>query len=112
MIERGMTAKIQPNLLQRNPSVFEGNARAWLTRSGGKNPCHATGMSQDSGSGTKGEVESKWSRTFSHYQLNVIGTHVQPGNDRTTTIEWTESGRSRPGLDERGTRGWQGVSID
>ena len=29
MSERGVAAKIQPKLLQQNPSVFEGNARAW-----------------------------------------------------------------------------------
>ena len=81
MIERGVIAEIQPKLLQQSPSAFEGNARAWPTRPGGKKPCHATGMSQDSGSGTKGEVESKWSPTFSHHQLNVIESNVPPGHD-------------------------------
>ena len=90
--ERGVTTGVQPKLLHRSPSAFEGNAEAWPDRPGGKKLCHATGMSQDSGPGTKREVEYKWSPTFSHCQLNAIGTHVKPGHDQITTIAWTEGG--------------------
>merc|ERR1711994_1051233 len=74
MTDRGMTTKIQTTLLQQNPSVCEGKARAWPIRLGGEQLCHATGMSLDRESGTKGEVESKWSPAVSHNQVQMIGT--------------------------------------
>ena len=72
------------------------NAAGW------KQLCHATGMSQDSESGTKGEVESKWSPAFGHGQLNVIENNAPPRHERTTVMAWSESGRGQLGLDERG----------
>ena len=52
-----MTNKVQPKLLQQSPFAVEGQARAWPDLSGGKNPCHATKVSQISGSGSHKVVE-------------------------------------------------------
>ena len=110
MTDRGMTAKIQTKLLQQNPSVCEGKARAWPIRLGGKQLCHATGMSLDSESGTKGEVESKWSSAISHNQVQMIGSNAPSGHDRTTLMTWSEGGRGQLGLSEQERCRWQGVS--
>ena len=53
VIEKGATTKVQPKLLQKSLSAFEGNVEAWPGRPGGASPCHATGQSQASGPGGK-----------------------------------------------------------
>ena len=110
MTDRGMTAKIQTKLLQQNPSVCEGKASAWPIRLGGKQLCHATVMSLDSESGTKGGVESKWSSTIGHNQVQMIGNNTPSGHDRTTLMTWSGSERGQLGLSERERCSWQGMT--
>merc|ERR1711994_635614 len=67
-------------------------------------------MSLDNESGTKREVESKWSSAVSHNQVQMIGSNAPSGHDRTTLMTWSGSERVQLGLSEREKCSWQGVT--
>ena len=66
VIDEEMTNEVRPKVLQQSPFAVEGQARAWPDLSGGKNPCHATKVSQISGSGGHEVVEPKSSFPNTH----------------------------------------------
>ena len=42
VIEKGVTTQVEPKLLPKSPSAFDGKKEAWLDRTGWVNPYHAT----------------------------------------------------------------------
>ena len=68
MIEEEVIHRVRPKLLQQSLSTFEGKARAWPDLPGRENPCHATKVSQTSGSGEHKRVGPRWSLPNNHAQ--------------------------------------------